>query len=135
MSTKAPLVLGREIRDRLDQLHKLYGREQPLLDILDGLIGRLGHARQLYGPGRSLPTVINGIYALLDELRHLYGSESIEYVLGKFIRRKKLLNRLVNENPPSHCCGGLRIRAAKKRHDPASGGVNPYVLTNKTRRE
>jgi hypothetical protein len=29
----------------------------------------------------------------------------------------------------------LRIRAAKKRHDPASGGANPCVLTDKTRRE
>jgi hypothetical protein len=38
-------------------------------------------------------------------------------------------------NPPSHCCGRLRIRAPKKRRDPASGGVNPCVLTNKTRRE
>jgi hypothetical protein len=26
-------------------------------------------------------------------------------------------------------------RAAKKRHDPASGGVNPCVLTNQTRHE
>ena len=45
------------------------------------------------------------------------------------------LNEIIKENPPSHCCGRLRIRAAKTRHDPASGGVNPCVLTNKTRRE
>jgi hypothetical protein len=82
MSTKAPLVLGREIRDRLEQLHKLYGREHPLLDILDGLIARLGQARQLYGPKRSLPGVVNGIYAQLDELRQLYNCEFIEETLG-----------------------------------------------------
>jgi hypothetical protein len=38
-------------------------------------------------------------------------------------------------NSTISCCGRLRIRAAKKRHDPASGGVNPCVLTDKTRRE
>src|SRR6516162_5216401 len=48
---------------------------------------------------------------------------------------RAILNEIIKENPPSHRCGRLRIRAAKKRHDPASGGVNPCVLTNKTRRE
>jgi hypothetical protein len=95
MATKAPIVMGREIRDRLEQLHKLYGREQPLLDVLDGLIARLGHARQLYGPGRSLPGIVNGIYAQLDELRQLYDCESIEEILAGIIARKKRLNRLV----------------------------------------
>jgi hypothetical protein len=49
--------------------------------------------------------------------------------------RRAILNKIIKKNPSSHCCGRLRIRAAKKRHDPASGGVNTCVLTNKTRRE
>ena len=58
---------------------------------------------------------------LLDRLNH-----PAQHVVGVVT---------VKEDPPSHCCGRLRIRAAKKRHDLASGGVHPCVLTNKTRRE
>jgi hypothetical protein len=38
-------------------------------------------------------------------------------------------------NPSSYCCGRLRKRAAKKRHDAASGWVIPCIITIKTRHE
>lgn len=38
-----------DLKGRLDQLHGLYGRDQSLPDILDGLNNRLGYARELYG--------------------------------------------------------------------------------------
>jgi hypothetical protein len=62
---------------RLDQLHNLYGRDQSLPDILDGLNKRLSQARTLYGPEQSLPAVVSGLYEKLDELRNLYGSDRI----------------------------------------------------------
>jgi hypothetical protein len=80
---------------RLDQLHGLYGRDQPLPDILDGLNKRLGEARQLYGPGRSLPQVVSGLYAKLDKLRQLYGSDSIEEIVDDVIAWRLRFNRLV----------------------------------------
>jgi hypothetical protein len=92
---KKGLGVGREVRERLDRLHELFGRDQSLLDILDGLIMRLGEARILYGPDRSLPEAVSGLYYLLDELRKLYGSDSIEEIVSGIIDRKRRLNRLV----------------------------------------
>jgi hypothetical protein len=76
-------------------LHRIYGREQSLSDILDGLIMKLGEARILYGPGRSLPEAVSGLYYLLDEMRKLYGSDSAEEILSGIIERKRRSNRLV----------------------------------------
>jgi hypothetical protein len=95
MSSKTLPSLERGVCARLDRLHELFGRDQSLLDMLDGLITRLAAARQLYGPGRSLAMVVSGIYSQLDELRHLYGSDSAEDMLALVIARKKRLNRLV----------------------------------------
>lgn len=92
---KKGLGVGREVRERLDHLHELFGRDQSLPDILDGLIMRLSEARILYGPDRSLPEAVSGIYYLLDELRKLYGSDSVEEILTDIINRRKRLNRLV----------------------------------------
>jgi hypothetical protein len=83
------------ILDRLDKLHELYGHEQSIPDILDGIITRVERARQLYGNERSLPDVVNGIYYQLGELLQLYGTDSIEEILAGYIDRKKRLNRLV----------------------------------------
>jgi hypothetical protein len=80
---------------KVTRFHGLYGRDQSLSDILDGLIMRLGEARILYGPGRSLPEAVSGICYLLDEMRKLYGSDSIEEILAGIIDRKRRLNRLV----------------------------------------
>jgi hypothetical protein len=95
MSERTPILVGPDVSARLEQLHGLYGRDQSLADILDGLSSRLARARQLYGPGRSLPEVVNGLYEKLDELRQLYGSESIEEILDGIIDRKRRVNRLV----------------------------------------
>jgi len=84
---KKGLGVGREVRERLDHLHEIFGHDQSLLDILDGLIMRLGEARVLYGPDRSLPEAVSGIYYLLDELRKLYGCDSIEEILVGAIER------------------------------------------------
>jgi hypothetical protein len=51
MSERTPILVGPDV---LEQLDELYGRDQSLPDILDGLSSRLARARQLYGPGRSL---------------------------------------------------------------------------------
>ena len=89
------IVVTADLRARLDKLHDLYGHDQSLKEILDGLNTRLVRARQIYGPERSLPAVVSGLYDQLDELRQLYGAESIEGVLASIIDRKKRLNRLV----------------------------------------
>ena len=82
-------------------------------------LGQEGDARDLV---LSLARYIVGaLGTLLDRLNH-----PAQHVVGVVT---------VKENPPSHCCGRLRICAAKKRHDPASGRVNPCVLTNKTRQD
>jgi hypothetical protein len=57
----------------LDTLHGLYGHDQSLKTILDGLNTRLARARELYGPGLPLPMVVSGLCDQLDELRRLYG--------------------------------------------------------------
>lgn len=93
MSQKTPIIVGPEIIARLEQLHGLYGSDQPMPEILDGLNTRLAYARQLYGPGRSLPQVVNGLYAKLDKLRQLYGSESIEEVVDDVISGRIRFNR------------------------------------------
>jgi hypothetical protein len=82
MQKKASIKVGRDVLDRLDHLHGLFGGDQSLSDILDGLIMRLGEARILYGPGRSLPEAVSGICYLLDEMRKLYCSDSIEEILA-----------------------------------------------------
>jgi hypothetical protein len=61
-------MFNQDISDSLIRLHGLYGHDQELPDILDGLNTRLAAARQLYGPGRSIPMVVNGICAKLDRL-------------------------------------------------------------------
>src|SRR5262249_50184467 len=73
-----PIIVGQQVRDMLGRLHDLYGRDQPLLSILDRLNARLSQARPLYGPKRSIPAVVSGLYEKLDELRKLYGYDSIE---------------------------------------------------------
>jgi hypothetical protein len=87
--------VGPDVSVRLNQLHTLYGIDQPLTDILDGLNARLAHARQLYGPEWSIPVVVNGLYRKLDQLRQLYGSDHIEDILDGIIERREQLNRLV----------------------------------------
>jgi hypothetical protein len=86
---------NRIIRARLNQLHELYGRDQPLPDLLDGVRIRLERARSFYGGERSLLEVFGRVYAQLDELHQLYGSEPLEEILDGIIERKKRLNRLV----------------------------------------
>jgi hypothetical protein len=71
MSDRTPILVGPDVSAKLEQPQGLYGRDQSLPDILDGLSSRLARARQLYGPGRSLPEVVNGLYKRLDELRQL----------------------------------------------------------------
>jgi hypothetical protein len=83
------------ILDRLDKLHELYGHDQSLPDILDGINTRLERARQLYGYEKPIPEIVNSIYYQLDELRKLYGSECVEEILDGIIDRKKRLNRLI----------------------------------------
>jgi hypothetical protein len=95
MSEGTHIIVGPEVSAGLDQLHALYGRDQSLPHILDGLNTRLARARELYGPGRSLPLVVNGLYEKLDELRQLYGSESIEEILDGINRRRTRTNRMV----------------------------------------
>jgi hypothetical protein len=80
MLQRTPITVGRHVRSRLDQLHGLYGRDQSLPDILDGLNKRLDQAQLLYGPKRSL-AIVSGLYDKLDELRRLYGSVRIEEIL------------------------------------------------------
>jgi hypothetical protein len=81
---------------KLIQLHGLYGTDQSLPEILDGLNTRLGLARQLYGPTRSIPEVVGGLFAKLDRLRQLYGpNQIIEQILDAIIDRKVRLNRLI----------------------------------------
>ena len=41
MVQNTPTIVGPEVCARLDQLHALYGRDQPLAPILDGLNMRL----------------------------------------------------------------------------------------------
>jgi hypothetical protein len=94
MLQKTPIIVGREVRDSLDQLHGLYGRDQRLPEILNGLNARLSQARLLYGNGRSLPQVVGGLYEKLDELRKLYGSDRIEEILDGIIDRRRWLNRV-----------------------------------------
>jgi hypothetical protein len=95
MLQKTPIIVGREVRDSLDQLHGLYGRDQRLPEILNGLNKRLSQARLLYGNGRSLPQVVSGLYAKLDKLRKLYGSDSIEEIVDDVIAWRLRFNRLV----------------------------------------
>jgi hypothetical protein len=73
----------------------LYGKDQPLPGILDGLRSRVIIARPVYGPTRSIAQIVSGIYEQLDELRQPYGSESIEEILDGIIDRKKRLNRMI----------------------------------------
>jgi hypothetical protein len=95
MLETSPMVVPPDLRDRLDELHGIFGRDQEMPDILRGLTTRLTRARQLYGPNRSLPAVVSGLYDKLDELRRLYGSESIEPVLDEVIAWRKRFNRLI----------------------------------------
>jgi hypothetical protein len=81
MLQRTPITVGRHVRSRLDQLHGLYGRDQSLPDMLDGLNKRLDQAQLLYGPERSLPAIVSGLYDKLDELRRRYGSVRIEEIL------------------------------------------------------
>ena len=94
MLQKTPIIVGREVRDSLDQLHGLYGRDQRLPEILNGLNARLSQARLLYGNGRSLPQVVGGLYEKLDELHKLYGSDRIEEILDGIIDRRRWLTRM-----------------------------------------
>ena len=89
------IVVPADLRATLDPLQGLYGRDQSLPDILDGLNTKLIHARQVYGRGRSIALVVSGLYEQLDELRKLYDSESIEEILAGIVDRKRRLNRLV----------------------------------------
>jgi hypothetical protein len=89
-----PIIVPPDLTASLDQLHNLYGRNQPLLPIIQGL-STLARPRQLYGPGRSLPFVVSGLYDKLDELCRLYGSELAEDVLDDVIAWRKRFNRLV----------------------------------------
>jgi hypothetical protein len=93
MADETQIIAPPDVSATLDQLHGLYGRDQSLPAILEGLNKRLGHARILYGPGRS--EVVNGLYRKLDRIRQLYGSEHIEDVLDDIIERKEHLNRVV----------------------------------------
>jgi hypothetical protein len=79
-----------------EQLHRLYGYNHDIPDILDGLNARLIRARQMYGPTRSIPIVVSGLYDKLDRLRQLYGPDlTAEEILDGLIERKLQLNRLV----------------------------------------
>jgi hypothetical protein len=89
------ITVGRDLRATLSQLHRIYGHDQSLPQILDGLNARLGQARLLYGTERSPPAVVSGLYEKLDELRQLYGSESIEEILDGIIGRRRRINRMV----------------------------------------
>jgi hypothetical protein len=96
MTKRAPIIVEPDISARLDQLHGLYGRDQTIPDILDGLNTRLVRARQLYGGDRSIPAIVNGLYEKLEQLRLLYGlDQTIEEILDGIISRKTRLNRLV----------------------------------------
>jgi hypothetical protein len=94
MSDRTQIIVGRDVRVMLDQLHTLYGKDQPLPAILHGLNTRLGQARLIYGPKRSIPAVVTGLYEKLDELRKLYDYDSIEDILDLTIDLKRRLNRM-----------------------------------------
>jgi hypothetical protein len=81
-----PLV-GREARAGLDRLHRPYGRDQSLPDILDGLTRDAPAHANCHG--RSLAVVVSGIYDKLDELRQLCGSKSKKYSTSGLIYNYK----------------------------------------------
>ena len=51
MADQTQITVGKELRAKPSQLHGIYGRDQSLPQILDGLNKRLDQARLLYGPG------------------------------------------------------------------------------------
>jgi hypothetical protein len=93
MIDTTPIAVPPDLREGLDQLHVLYGRDQPLIQIVQGLNTRLANARQIYGPKRSLSEVVDGL--LLNQLRQLYGLDQVEELLDGIIERKEQLNRLI----------------------------------------
>jgi hypothetical protein len=96
---RTPLALanGRSLNGliwrRLDNLQRLYGTDQSLQEILDGLSARLHRARRMYGTDKSIAQVVDGIYARLDKLLEMYGP--VEEILDGIVDLKKQLNRLV----------------------------------------
>jgi hypothetical protein len=58
-----------DVSARLDTLHGLYGRDQSLSDILDGLYTKLGRARLLSGRERLDPDAPQTVQARLRPIR------------------------------------------------------------------